>query len=175
MKKKMFWSLAGLVLAVGLALGAYSITQIPVANRVKQLFEQEYQLGNISPKVQQAIGNGTDLVATAALKQMLTETYIPAKAESVFIGIVEMFKEDNGQALDNRFDKVDLQILWWEGSSEKDGILSAKFIGVPKLTRNGKVSDGACLGEYEVFLEKATPKGKWLLSSWKLSEFANCR
>lgn len=171
MKKKLLWG----AVAVAFVLGFYASTQIPIASRVKQLFEQEFQLGNISPHVQNEIGEGTNPVASAQLKEQLTATYTADEAHKNYASIVALFKNENGQTLDNRFENVDFQIHWWEGSYEKDGILTAKFIGIPKLTRNGQVSDGACWGEYEVSLEKESPQGQWLFRGWQLNEFYNCR
>jgi hypothetical protein len=41
-----------------------------------------------------------------------------------------------------RFDAVDLEILWWEGSSEVDGVLTEKCIGTLNITMNGHTTNG---------------------------------
>jgi hypothetical protein len=175
MSKKPLLAATSLLVLLALALTPYALKQISVATRIKILFEQSYELGNLSPKTQQDIGAGNDPLAKANLKSQLEATYVPEEARRNFDAILKMFKEDNGQALDSRFDKVDFQILWWEGSSENEGVLVATFTGITKITTRGQTRDGSCLGRYEVKLRKATPGGDWLLSSWKLDEFSNCR
>jgi hypothetical protein len=148
---------------------------VSVASRVKQLFEQSYELGNLSPKTQQGIGDGKEPLATAKLKAQLQATYVTEEAQKNFDAILNMYRSDDGQAPDHRFDDVDFQILWWEGSSEDERRLVAKFIGIAKVTTNGQTRDVSCLGRYVVDLRKAEPRDEWFLSSWKLNEFSNCR
>ena len=164
-----------MLLVASIAALPFIANQVSVANRVKQLFEQSFELGNLSPAIQQGIGAGNEPLATARLKTQLEATYVPTEAHAYFDAIVKMYREDNGHALDNRFDDVDFQIFWWDGSSENDGVLVAKFTGIAKVTTNGQTRDASCLGQYEVNLRKATPGGKWLISNWKLNEFSNCR
>lgn len=173
-KKKFILVALVLVTIVGLASTPYIIGQVGVANRVKQLFVQEYQLGNIAPSVQQAIGNGSDAVAAAKFKRQLEETWTSAEAQSNYEAIIAMWRQEGDQGLDMRFDAVDLQILWWEGSSEVDGVVTAKFVGTVNITMNGHTSNGGCIHDYTIVMKKNSPTGDWLLDQRTAKELFPC-
>jgi hypothetical protein len=174
MKKKIVFGVLAVVAIVGLAFTPYIVGQVSVANRIKQLFVQEYQSGNIEPSVQQAIGNGSDAVAAARFKQQLEETWTSAEAQNNYEAIVAMWRQEGDQALDMRFDAVDPQILWWEGSSEVNGVLTAKFIGTVNITMDGLTSNGGCVDEYTIVMKKNSPSGDWLLDQRTAKELFPC-
>ena len=173
-KKKLAIGVSALFALVVLAFAPYITSQVAVANRVKQLFVQEYQLGNIAPSVQQAIGNGSDAVAAAKFKRQLEETWTSAEALSNYEAIVAMWRQEGDQGLDMRFDAVDLQILWWEGSSEVDGVVTAKFVGTVNITMNGHTSNGGCIHDYTIVMKKNSPTGDWLLDQRTAKELFPC-
>lgn len=174
MKKKIALGALAIVVAVGLAFTPYIISQMTVAKRIKQLFVQEYQLGNISPAVQQSIGNGSDPEAAAKFKRQLEETWTTPEAQNNYEMIMAMWGRDGDQGPDMRFEAVDLQILWWEGSSEVNGVLTAKFIGTVNIMMDGHTSNGGCIHDYTIVMKKNSADGEWLLDQRTAKELFPC-
>lgn len=174
MKKKILFGVLAVLAVLGLAFTPYIVGQVNVANRIKQLFVQEYQLGNIAPSVQQAIGNGTDSVAAAKFKRQLEETWTKNEAQANYDMIVAMWGQEGYQGPDMHIEAVDLQILWWKGSSEVNGVLTAKFVGTVNLTIDGHTSNGGCIDDYTIVMKKNNLEGEWLLDHRSAKELFPC-
>lgn len=133
-----------------------------IQKRVLVIFEGDYETANLKPNVQKLIGKGQDDLALAKLRRELEAIWTPKAAQENLNGIVRLFDEENGEALDLTFEKVDYIIDEWQGIQVNGNLATAQFIGHAKLT----LTDSTKVLEREQWVVKLELVGnKWLMDS----------
>jgi hypothetical protein len=140
-----------------------SDVEIKAAKRaVVQLFEADYSLGNLTPKQQKEIGDGADQAGLAKLRKDLDAVWVKKSADDYYTSIIELFKSEDGQALDSTFTSVKFVVEKWEGVQVGDLDATVLFTGHYETNgRAGKSSDSPT--QYLVTMNRDSEQGKWLL------------
>lgn len=105
-----------------------------VQQRIIQIFEADYESGNLKPNIQKLIGKGQNDIAFDKLKKDLETIWTPRAAKENLDGIVRMFDEENGQGLDLTFKNVNYIVDEWQGIQVDGDMATAQFIGHAKIT-----------------------------------------
>lgn len=133
-----------------------------IQQRVVQLFEADYESGNLKPNIQKLIGKGQDDIAFEKLKKDLEAIWTPKAAQENLDGIVRMFDGENGQGLDLTFKNVNYVIDEWQGIQVDGNIATAQFIGHAQITH----ADSSNELEQEQWVVNLELIGnKWLMNS----------
>lgn len=175
MKKKILWALlASLILGV-IAISPYVVGQFSDMLMTKNIMEKGYALWSMDKATAMAIGAESDPTLTRQFKEKLASAYTPDTAAANYATTVKVLKDDGNYAQDNSFDKVDMVILWWEGSTQRGNKLSAKYFGYFEKTKNGEKYHN-CESTFEVFMERANTNSPWLISSYSEHDaYEGCR
>jgi hypothetical protein len=135
---------------------------VQVQQRVIQIFEADYESGNLKPNIQKLIGKGKDDVALDKLKKDLETIWSPRAAQKNLDGIVRMFDEENGQGLDLTFKTVNYIVDEWQGVQVDGDVATAQFIGHAKITHEDSTSE---LEDEQWVVNLELVGNKWLMDS----------
>lgn len=172
--KNILWALLAVTVALpiwsfiqgGMPVEGGTINQKSMQATVQKLVEADERIWLRSKEDSLAIANEPNSPITKKFKEDLAAVWGTEEADRIFKVSVDQLKEEGSNTLDYRVDEMHYVIQRWDGATEKDGIVTAKFFGWPEITNQGHTGH-RCETNWTVLLKRSGPEGEYrLVNKW---------
>lgn len=173
-KKTILWALvaAAVVLPIlitiqgELPFAGQTINQKSMQGTVQKLVEADERIWLKSKEESIAIANDPNSPITRKFKEDLATVWVKEEADRLFKLSVKLLKEEGSNTLDYSVDEMHYVIERWDGATEKDGIVTAKFFGWPEITNHGHTGH-RCETNWTVLIKRSEPDGEYrMVNKW---------